>query len=213
MPANVEVINDDGTIDCVISIDIVMKDTFKRITPITLRSVPVILFRTGNFDLRNLLEINDQVILFFVNRGIDEWRSTKAKGSMPDEGFWSQKDALAVPVSFANGASSGQSVTFGSGENKVEISADSLKAQFGDNGLEVDSSKAEIHYGETTTVKVDSIGTKLTAGTTSIRLLQNAEIVLQAYDSVNSRYVNRRFGPSGGILRGTARDGGTSPQD
>ena len=168
LPAQVETVNDDGTIDCTPSIQMLERETFKEIEPRLLRKVPIINLGGAGWRIEIPVRVNQQVLLLMANRGLDDWKVKLEKGSMPDEGLWSQKDSLALPLSI--------------GEDWETEPESPFKITNHENDKEI---------------ILDEDGAKFVAGKTSARLNFDGVIQLEQFHSGSNSYKRMRTQFSG----------------
>ena len=202
-PAQVESYDEENdTVDCIPSIMMIASETFETIEPGILRKVPVVRHGGGGWRIKFPIRVGQQILILVSNRGLDDWKEKLEKGSMPDDGLWSQKDSLAFPLSIGEDWKTAPTETFEitneSGDKKISIDTDSVDATVGDaklsvsstsasatngeSGLEVDASKSRINFGMENFIQADNLGLKLVAGTTSLRILNDGRMVLEVLE-------------------------------
>ena len=63
----------------------------------TIRDVPVVFPAGGGFSLTFPLEQGDPVLLVYSQRGMAQWKKTLGVSIPDQDGFFSEKDAIAIP--------------------------------------------------------------------------------------------------------------------
>ena len=68
-----------------------------EVTRKTIRNVPVVFPRGGGFELTFPLAKGDPVLLVYSQRGLAEWKKTLDVSTPDVDGFFSERDAIAIP--------------------------------------------------------------------------------------------------------------------